>query len=321
MDDMYNILPDDITNFKELEEWYDKFKAMPYRTQLQSNDISLSKYGKTNIERYNNMRADMLLNIDSHTVDPDFISDEDNMNIEDVSEEYIEKVLELSNIANILDTDIGLNEAVSSDKFSLIYVVLFSNQSIVSKVIKMWTKSEYSHSAIGFDKKLENIYSYAQDRNDVNSKRIGFTIDNITKYTEPGRIKVYAIAIPTKYVYRIKKTLNDYIQHMYTTTYNKLAILSIVINKALKKANLDKFSMICSQFVYTILSLANIHTGINKQGIMVTPNDIDQALSVKNNVVAVKDYDIHSYDSKDFYREVKKGLQSKNIILDESCEL
>ena len=42
MDDMYNILPDDITNFKELEEWYDKFKAMPYRTQLQSNDISLS---------------------------------------------------------------------------------------------------------------------------------------------------------------------------------------------------------------------------------------------------------------------------------------
>ena len=321
MDDMYNILPDDITNFKELEEWYDKFKAMPYRTQLQSNDISLSKYGKTNIERYNNMRADMLLNIDSHTVDPDFISDEDNMNIEDVSEEYIEKVLELSNIANILDTDIGLNEAVSSDKFSLIYVVLFSNQSIVSKVIKMWTKSEYSHSAIGFDKKLENIYSYAQDRNDVNSKRIGFTIDNITKYTEPGRIKVYAIEKPTKYVYRIKKTLNDYIQHMYTTTYNKLAILSIVINKALKKANLDKFSMICSQFVYTILSLANIHTGINKQGIMVTPNDIDQALSVKNNVVAVKDYDLNNYDYKDFYREVKKGIQSKNIVLDESCEL
>ena len=319
---MYNILPDDITNFRELEEWYDKFKAMPYRNQLQSNDISLSKYGKTNIERYNNMRADMLLNIDSHTVDPDFISDEDNLNIEDVSEEYIEKVLELSNIANILDTDIGLNEAVSSDKFSLIYVVLFSNQSIVSKIIKMWTKSEYSHSAIGFDKKLENIYSYAQDRNDVNSKRIGFTIDNnITKYTEPGRIKVYAIVIPTKYVYRIKKTLNDYIQHMYTTTYNKLAILSIVINKALKKANLDKFSMICSQFVYTILSLANIHTGINKQGIMVTPNDIDQALSVKNNVVAVKDYDLHRYDSKDFYREVKKGLQSKNIVLDESCEL
>ena len=318
---MYNILPDDITNFKELEEWYDKFKAMPYRNQLQSNDISLSKYGKTNIERYNNMRADMLLNIDSHTVDPDFISDEDNMNIEDVSEEYIEKVLELSNIANILDTDIGLNEAVSSDKFSLIYVVLFSNQSIVSKIIKMWTKSEYSHSAIGFDKKLENIYSYAQDRNDVNSKRIGFTIDNITKYTEPGRIKVYAITIPTKYVYRIKKTLNDYIQHMYTTTYNKLAILSIVINKALKKANLDKFSMICSQFVYTILSLANIHTGINKQGIMVTPNDIDQALSVKNNVIAVKDYDLHNYDYKDFYREVKKGLQLKKIILDESCEL
>ena len=132
---------------------------------------------------------------------------------------------------------------------------------------------------------------------------------------------MYAIAIPTKYVYRIKKTLNDYIQHMYTTTYNKLAILSIVINKALKKANLDKFSMICSQFVYTILSLANIHTGINKQGIMVTPNDIDQALSVKNNVVAVKDYDLHNYNYKDFYREVKKGLQYKKIVLDESCEL
>ena len=55
MDDMYNVLPYNVKDMEELEAWKDKFLSMEYRLQLASDDMSLSKYGQTNMERYNNI--------------------------------------------------------------------------------------------------------------------------------------------------------------------------------------------------------------------------------------------------------------------------
>ena len=104
------------------------------------------------------------------------------------------------------------------------------------------------------------------------------------------------------------------------TSYNTLAILSIVINKQLKKLNqqFDKYSMICSQFVYTALSMCNIQLGINKVSYQVSPKDIDMTLDVKRNVIDSTECRISDYDYKKFYRSVKGNIHSKDIILDES---
>ena len=76
--------------------------------------------------------------------------------------------------------------------------------------------------------------------------------------------------------------------------------------------------MICSQFVYTALSMCNIRLGINKVSYQVSPKDIDMTLDVKKNVIDSTECRISDYDYKKFYRSVKGNIHSKDIILDES---
>lgn len=324
---MYNILPAHVRNLDILEAWKQKFLSMEYRMQLASDDMSLYKFGKTNMERYHEMKSDFIFKNfnDFMSKENDFENDsndeQDDVPLEDVDSSYIESVIQKSGLPNMLPNEnniLSLKEDVNG-KYGIVYVVLFSNDSVVSKLIRMWTKSDFSHCAIGLDKKLENIYSFAKDRKDTTKNRVGFVRDNIKNYPNLN-IKVYTIAIPFKYIYRLKKVFNEYIEHKMETSYNTLAILSIVINKQLKKLNqqFDKYSMICSQFVYTALSLCNIQLGINKVSYQVSPKDIDMTLDVKKNVIDSTECRISDYDYKKFYRSVKSNIYSKDIILDES---
>jgi hypothetical protein len=323
MEDMYNILPEHVRNLDILEAWKHKFLSMEYRMQLASDDMSLHKFGKTNMERYHEMKSDFIFknfnDFMNREIDIENGSnnDQEDIPLKDVDSSYIESVIQKSGLPNLLPTEdniLSLKEDVNG-KYGIVYVVLFSNDSIVSKLIRMWTKSDFSHCAIGFDKTLENIYSFAKDREDTTKNRVGFVRDNIKNYPDLN-IKVYAIAIPFKYVYRLKKVFTEYIAHKMETSYNTLAILSIVINKQLRKLNehFDKYSMICSQFVYTALSMCNIQLGINK----VSPKDIDMTLDVKKNVIDTTECRVSEYDYKKFYRSVKSNIHSKDIILDES---
>ena len=327
MEDMYNILPEHVRNIDILEAWKHKFLSMEYRMQLASDDMSLHKFGKTNMERYHEMKSDFIFknfnDFMNREIDIENGSnnDQEDIPLEDVDSSYIESVIQKSGLPNLLPTEdniLSLKEDVNG-KYGIVYVVLFSNDSIVSKLIKMWTKSDFSHCAIGFDKTLENIYSFAKDREDTTKNRVGFVRDNIKNYPDLN-IKVYAIAIPFKYVYRLKKVFTEYIAHKMETSYNTLAILSIVINKQLRKLNehFDKYSMICSQFVYTALSMCNIQLGINKVSYQVSPKDIDMTLDVKKNVIDTTECRVSEYDYKKFYRSVKSNIHSKDIILDES---
>lgn len=327
MEDMYNILPEHVRNLDILEAWKHKFLSMEYRMQLASDDMSLHKFGKTNMERYHEMKSDFIFknfnDFMNREIDIENGSnnDQEDIPLEDVDSSYIESVIQKSGLPNLLPTEdniLSLKEDVNG-KYGIVYVVLFSNDSIVSKLIGMWTKSDFSHCAIGFDKTLENIYSFAKDREDTTKNRVGFVRDNIKNYPDLN-IKVYAIAIPFKYVYRLKKVFTEYIAHKMETSYNTLAILSIVINKQLRKLNehFDKYSMICSQFVYTALSMCNIQLGINKVSYQVSPKDIDMTLDVKKNVIDTTECRISRYDYKKFYRSIKSNIHSKDIILDES---
>nr|DAO78363.1 MAG TPA: cysteine peptidase [Caudoviricetes sp.] len=331
MGDMYNLLPYEIKNIDELEAWKDRFLSMEYRMQLASDDISLSKYGKTNMERYNNLKTDFLMmdfnkiirseHNDDHNEDIDTIKSNDDTPFENIDSAYIESVIRLSNMLNILpvnDKESSLHEDVNG-KYGILYVVLFSNNTLISKLIKMWTKSEFSHCAVGFDKELNDIYSFATD-SDMGSKRIGFVKDSISHYHDIN-IKVYAIAIPFKYLYKLKKFFKDYIENSKKTSYNILAILSILIHKQLSLLNryYDKYSMICSQFVYTVLCLCHIYDNMqNKKSYQISPKDINSILDVKQNVICSKTCKISEYNYKEFYKDIKNNIKSKDIILDES---
>lgn len=334
MDDMYNVMPDNIRSIDELEDWKNRFLSMPYRIQLQSDDMSIGMYGKTNMDRYYNKKSSLMYDnfndviskgIDDQTDnDINTVIGSEDVPVDDIDSSYIESVIRLSNIMDIIpstDSIKSIKEDVNN-KYDIIYVVLFSNDSTISKLIKFWTKSEFSHCAIGFDKKLEKIYSFAQSR-DGEKSRVGFVQDDIHNYHDMN-IKVYAIAIPYKAIYYIKKTIKDYIDHMASSSYNVLAILSILINKQLKllmNRYTDKYNMICSQFVYTILTLCNIHMNINKRSYQVTPKDINTSLEVKQNVIDSIECKISTYDYKKFYRSIKSNIHTKDIILDESGEL
>lgn len=205
------------------------------------------------------------------------LSRDDVSSIEDLSESELSAFYKLAGIPE----DGILNEVTITENFlkDPLYVVLMDLDMMRNKAIKWFTHSKWSHAAISMDPSLDNMYSFANERDDEgNVLRTGFTRERKSTYLQINRnckTKVFALFINSTQKSKVQKLIRYYLNNMSKSAYNMFSIISIVIHKTLKQAKSDPLNMICSQFVYTILAAANIVSNMNKDAARVTPGDID----------------------------------------------
>ena len=205
------------------------------------------------------------------------LSRDDVSSIEDLSESELSAFYKLAGIPE----DGILNEVTITENFlkDPLYVVLMDLDMMRNKAIKWFTHSKWSHAAISMDPSLDNMYSFANERDDEgNILRTGFTRERKSTYLQINRnckTKVFALFINPTQKSKVQKLIRYYLNNMSKSAYNMFSIISIVIHKTLKQAKSDPLNMICSQFVYTILAAANIVSNMNKDAARVTPGDID----------------------------------------------
>lgn len=205
------------------------------------------------------------------------LSRDDVSSIEDLSESELSAFYKLAGIPE----DGILNEVTITGNFlkDPLYVVLMDLDMMRNKAIKWFTHSKWSHAAISMDPSLDNMYSFANERDDEgNVLRTGFTRERKSTYLQINRnckTKVFALFINSTQKSKVQKLIRYYLNNMSKSAYNMFSIISIVIHKTLKQAKSDPLNMICSQFVYTILAAANIVSNMNKDAARVTPGDID----------------------------------------------
>ena len=142
-------------------------------------------------------------------------------------------------------------------KTKRIYIVLTYTGTILSKVIKFYTKAEYSHVSLSLDKKLNKMYSFGR-LNAYNPFIGGFVHEGVDRGTfkrfKNTITEIYCIEITNKQYNKIKQVIKKMKLNKNNYKFNFIGLVLAGINYKYKRAN----SFYCAEFVKYLISEANL---------------------------------------------------------------
>jgi hypothetical protein len=240
--------------------------------------------------------------------------------IESIYQEKYKDILSLD-LTSLVETS-NINEEIinegHNDNVIPIHVVLVKGDAMFSDVITTVTQGHFSHSAICIDNDFNNLYSFNLV-NGVNATG-GFSIERIDDYPKENRLAVFTFFVTKKNHKKISERIRTLAKNIDKTTYSIGNILTMPFRNI--NLNLDN-SMICSQFVDSILKMANIDI-TDKDSAHVVPNDFYKVAKTKGKIYKVfdgitKDFKpkkIISYVNR-MSKKVKPFAEGANNIIDD----
>ena len=119
-----------------------------------------------------------------------------------------------------------------------IYLVLSYTGTILSRVIKMYTRKEYSHVSISLDKKMEHMYSFGR-LNPYNPFIGGFVQESphygTFKRFKHSKIKILSMDVSDEDYERIKKTIQKFEKNHEKYGFNLMGVVSAAGNYHMKR--------------------------------------------------------------------------------------
>lgn len=150
-----------------------------------------------------------------------------------------------------------------------IYIVLTYTGTILSKIIKIYTKEEYSHVSISLDKKLKKMYSFGR-LNPYNPFIGGFVHEGINHGTfkrfKNTITEIYEVEITNEQYNKIRQEIKKFKVDRNNYTFNLIGLFLAAINYKYSKVN----SYYCAEFVGYLVKEANIDLELPK---VVKPMD------------------------------------------------
>jgi hypothetical protein len=222
---------------------------------------------------------------------------------------YCPKIIDIRNISEKLDIEEVVSESsntmkqlYSAKNLYPVYIVLSYSDTLFGKVERKLLNVKYSHAGLSVDSNLNEIvtFSFGKEFN-------GFTTESIDNYI--GLSKNAIISVITMFVdedtrNKIYFTLNDVNDNKKRTRYGFGNILNILRNKAKEYPYPENLSLVCSQFVDTILKIANIDI-THKSSNLVIPEDL---YKLSDNPKLYKVYEGKAVDYKE--RKVEKDIKT-----------
>lgn len=150
-----------------------------------------------------------------------------------------------------------------------IYIVLTYTGTALSRIIKLYTKKEYSHVSISLDKKLTKMYSFGRINPYI--PFIGGLVKESPKFGTFKRFKnttskIYSFEVSDSDYYFIKKTINRMYSNKEVYKFNLLGLIAILVNKKVYRENY----FYCAEFVKYVLESSNLNVELPN---IVKPDD------------------------------------------------
>lgn len=184
-----------------------------------------------------------------------------------------------------------------------LYIVLSFTNTAFGKAITNFTNSKYSHAALALDAKLDKLYTFNADVN-------GFKIESLKEYKkafDESLLAVYTVMVNPKSYNKVKNAIENYILKAKATSYSFLTGLGVVLGVPIIRND----SMICSQFVDSMLKMINVEA-IKKDSALVVPGDFS------NSKILYKVFEGHI---KNYKPSVVLANLNKRFNLEEATEL
>ena len=138
-----------------------------------------------------------------------------------------------------------------------IYIVLTYTGTILSKLVKMYTKREFSHVSIALDEDLKEMYSFGRI-NPYNPFKAGFVHEGINRGTfkrfKKTKTRIYSLQVKDEQFDNVVKVINDMKNNKYEYRFNILGLIGVVVHFRIK---IEKH-FYCAEFVKYVLEKSNI---------------------------------------------------------------
>ncbi len=140
-----------------------------------------------------------------------------------------------------------------------IYIILSHTGTVLSNIIKSYTKDEFSHISIALDADLTQMYSFGR-LNPYNPFWGGFVHEELNKGTfkrfKKTRANVYSFFVEDEQYEKIKQRINYFNTNKEKYRFNVIGLFFVSINKQVRRKN----SFYCAEFVRHVLRFSGVPT-------------------------------------------------------------
>lgn len=172
-----------------------------------------------------------------------------------------------------------------------IYIILTNSGSMLSRVIKFYTRKEYTHVSIALDGRLRNMYSFGRLK-PYNPFIGGFVHESTNHGTfkrfEKTTTCIYSIEVDEEQYEIIKQSIKEFKRKRRIYKFNIIGLFAVAIHLKFKSEN----SFYCAEFVKEVLQRANM---ANELPNIIKPEDFKNLSNLNMEYKGVlKDYNIIS---------------------------
>jgi len=150
-----------------------------------------------------------------------------------------------------------------------VYLVLTYTGTILAKIVRFYTKKEYSQVSIALDEQLNEMYSFGR-LNPYNAFVGGFVHEYIDKGTFKRFYKtkatIYSIQITDEQYEKLIEIIHKFERKKELYSFNTIGLFAVALNKKWKKER----SFYCAEFVKYALEHADIKVDLPE---IVKPDD------------------------------------------------
>jgi hypothetical protein len=153
-----------------------------------------------------------------------------------------------------------------------VYLLLSNTGSLLTKLIKLYTKKPYNHASLAFDSHLAEVYSFG--RKTVRNPFIGGFVKEDVKagLFIQADCAIYSITVTEEQIQKMNHYLQEIEAQKKHYRYNFLGLFGVLFNKSIKRKN----AFFCSQFVAFLLKESNI-IDFDKPPSLITPHDLQNS--------------------------------------------
>ena len=138
-----------------------------------------------------------------------------------------------------------------------IYIILTYTGTILSKIVKIYTRREYSHVSISLNEDLTKMYSFGR-LNPYNPFSGGFVHEEIDKGTfkrfKKTKTKIYSLEISEEKYEKLESIIEQMKAKKNLYKFNVIGLLGILLNVKIKR---EKY-FYCAEFVKYVLEQSQV---------------------------------------------------------------
>ena len=153
-----------------------------------------------------------------------------------------------------------------------IYIILTFTGTILSRIVRLWTRDEYCHVSIALDEDLNDIYSFGRI-NPYNPFKGGFVKEGLDvgtfKRFRNTKSAIYSVDVSSVQYRRVIKKIKQFKRNKNKYKFNVIGLLSVALKKPFKRENY----FYCSEFVKHVIEEAQIDLKLPE---LVKPMDFQQ---------------------------------------------